>query len=71
MLRLLELYGVGGQRSENPKVVEMLQENYHPSFSNVQPIRLLRNLLKDLDAQWLQEHPEGGSQDTRITSWMT
>ena len=68
MLRLLELYGVGGQRSENPKVVEMLQENYHPSFSNVQPIRLLRNLLKDLDAQWLQEHPEGGSQDT---SWMT
>jgi len=69
MLRLLELYGVGGQRSENPKVVEMLQENYRPSFSNAQPIKLLRNLLKDLDAQWLQEHPEGESQDIRLVSW--
>jgi len=71
MLRLLDLYGVRGQRSENPKVVEMLQENYRPSFSNLQPIRLLRNLLKDLDAQWLREHPEDASQDTQFTSSMT
>jgi len=72
MLRLLDLYGERGERDENPKVLEMLKENYRPDFSNVQPIGLLRKLLKDLDAQWLREHPEGGGgEDTRPTSRMT
>lgn len=59
-LWLLDLYGERGKRGENPKVLEMLKENYRPDFSNVKPIKQLQKLLKDLDAQWMREHSEGG-----------
>ncbi|KAJ3570270.1 hypothetical protein NP233_g4511 [Leucocoprinus birnbaumii] len=70
-LWLLELYGEKGRRVENPKVLEMLKETYRPDFSNVKPMKQLQKLLRDIDARWMQEHSEGGGENTRTTPRMT
>lgn len=74
-LWLLELYGERGKRGENPKVLEMFKDNYHPDFnSSLKPIKQLQKLLREIDAQWMREHsegPSGGSDNPRSTARMT
>jgi len=58
-LWLLDLYGERGKRDANPQVLDMLKDTHRPDL-NAKPAKQLLKLLREIDAQWMREHSEGG-----------
>ncbi|RXW16772.1 hypothetical protein EST38_g9077 [Candolleomyces aberdarensis] len=54
-LELLKLYGKDGERSEDPEVVKLLEDQ--DLAYNAKPIKRLLRLLRGADEKWIQEHP--------------
>lgn len=55
-LRLLSLYGHKGERLEDPRVVQMVNDHSAPEY-NAKPIKRLLRLLREIDENWVKEHP--------------
>lgn len=50
-LKLLELYGPGGSRLQNPAVKKMIDDETDPPY-NAKPIKRLLRLLREIDEEY-------------------
>ncbi|KAF8893958.1 hypothetical protein BD779DRAFT_1504467 [Infundibulicybe gibba] len=57
-LALLSLYGSGGRRLENRKVIDLVNDKSIPA-PNSKPIKQLLRLLREIDTEWKDKHPAG------------
>lgn len=59
-LDLLALYGKGGSRYENQRVVDLVNDQTRPAY-NAKPIKRLLHLLREVDEQWRKDQASGAS----------
>jgi len=59
-LDLLTLYGKGGSRYENQRVVDLINDQTRPAY-NAKPIKRLLHLLREVDEQWRKDQASGTS----------
>ncbi|KAJ7783285.1 hypothetical protein B0H16DRAFT_1297364, partial [Mycena metata] len=55
-LQLMALYGAGGQRLQDPEVIQRASDETEPGYQ-MKPARALLKLLRRIDEQWVASHP--------------
>lgn len=64
-LSLLRLYGPDGQRYEDSRVVDMMNDTSVPTGK---PYKRFLKLLRQIDMDWKKDHPEDADSDGSWTS---
>lgn len=59
-LSLLRLYGLDGQRYEDSRVVDMINDTSNPTGK---PYKRFLKLLRQVDLDWLKDNPDDAESD--------